>query len=100
MDRKTTGIVSYITLIGWIVAYVAGDKQGAKFHLNQSLVVMIVSIIGGIVGSILGFIPFIGGLLGTAISVAVFVLWLIGLIGAINEEEKPLPFIGGITLLH
>lgn len=38
MDKKTTGIVSYITLIGWLIAFCAGDKEGAKFHLNQSLV--------------------------------------------------------------
>ena len=31
MDKKTTGIVSYITLIGWLIAFCAGDKEGAKF---------------------------------------------------------------------
>ena len=39
MDKKTTSWVSYITFIGWIIAYLAGDKEGAKFHLNQSLVI-------------------------------------------------------------
>ena len=27
MDKKTTGIVSYITLIGWLIAFCAGDSQ-------------------------------------------------------------------------
>lgn len=35
MDKKTTGIVSYITLIGWLIAFCAGDKEGAKFHLTS-----------------------------------------------------------------
>ncbi len=39
MDKKTTGIIAYITWIGWIVAFCAGDKEGAKFHLNQALVI-------------------------------------------------------------
>ena len=30
MDKKTTGIVSYITLIGWLIAFCAGDKEGAN----------------------------------------------------------------------
>ena len=38
MDKKTTGIVSYITLIGWLIAFCDGDNEGAKFHLKQSLV--------------------------------------------------------------
>ena len=39
MDSKTTGIVAYITWIGLLVALVAGDREGAKFHLNQALVI-------------------------------------------------------------
>ena len=27
MDKKTTGIGSYITLIGWLIAFCAGDKE-------------------------------------------------------------------------
>lgn len=29
MNKKTTGIIAYITWIGWIVAFCAGDKEGA-----------------------------------------------------------------------
>ena len=39
MDKKMTGIVAYITLIGLILAFCIGDKEGAKFHINQALVV-------------------------------------------------------------
>lgn len=41
MDAKTTSIVAYITWIGFFVALLAGDKEGAKFHLNQALVILI-----------------------------------------------------------
>ena len=38
MDKKTTGWVSYLGWIGWLIAFLAGDKEGAKFHLNQSFI--------------------------------------------------------------
>ena len=59
MDKKTTGIVSYITLIGWLIAFCAGDKEGAKFHLNQSLVLYLASLINSI---IISRIPICDGL--------------------------------------
>lgn len=36
MDEKTTGIVSYLSWIGWIIAMCAGDKDSeyGKFHTN------------------------------------------------------------------
>ncbi len=43
MDAKTTSIVAYITWIGFFVALLAGDKEGAKFHLNQALVSKLVA---------------------------------------------------------
>ncbi len=87
MDKKTTGIVAYITWIGLLIAICAGDKEGAKFHLNQALVIFLFGL--------LGVIPCIGWIW----EIFIFVCWIMGLIAAINEEEKPVPLIGGIQLL-
>ena len=57
MDKKVTGIIAYLTLIGWLIAYLAGDKEGAKFHLNQALVLAICNIANVIIGMI-HFPPF------------------------------------------
>ncbi len=95
MNKKVTGIVAYLTVIGLIIAFVAGDREGAKFHLNQALVLWIV----GIIGSILGIIPLIGTIISVVVSIFCFVCWILGLIHAIQEEEKPLPLIGAIQLL-
>lgn len=99
MDKKITGIVAYFTLIGWLIAYLAGDKEGAKFHLNQALVLAIAEIILGVVGGILGFIPIVGPLVSAVLSILLVVLWIMGLVAAIKEEEKALPVIGGIKIL-
>ncbi len=88
MDAKTTGIVAYLTWIGLIIALCAGDKEGAKFHVNQALVLLIA-------GTICGIIPFLGWIA----SIAVFVFWIIGFIAAINGEEKEVPLIGKIKIL-
>ena len=37
MNKRTTDIVAYLTWIGLVVAFVAGDRQRSKFHLNQAL---------------------------------------------------------------
>ena len=96
MNKKTTDIVSYITIIGWIIAYLVGDKEESKFHLNQALVLNVVSII-------LSFLQRIfNGFLGTLFSlvgIVLFILWLIGLIAACKGEDKPVPILGGIQLM-
>ena len=87
MDKKTTSIVAYITLIGLIIALCAGDKEGAKFHINQALVIWLFSL--------LALIPCIGWIW----AIFMLVCWIMGLIAAINQEEKPVPLIGGIKIL-
>lgn len=87
MNAKTTSIVAYITFIGLIVALCAGDTEGAKFHLNQALVLWLFWL--------LTFIPCVGWLWG----IFILVCWILGLIHAINQEEIPLPLIGQIQLI-
>ena len=87
MDKKTTSIVAYLTLIGLLIAIFAGDKEGAKFHVNQALVIMLFSL--------LSIIPCIGWIWG----IFMLVCWIMGLIAAVNQEEKPVPLIGSIKLL-
>ncbi|MCM1180905.1 MAG: hypothetical protein NC347_11650 [Clostridium sp.] len=88
MDKRITGIVAYITWIGLLIAIIAGDKEGAKFHINQALVIYLFTLIGAI-------IPCIGWLW----DVFMLICWVMGLVSAINEEEKPVPVIGSIKLI-
>jgi uncharacterized membrane protein len=96
MNKEVTGIVAYITIVGWLIAYFAGDKEGAKFHLNQALVINICAIVLGI----LSRIPLLSFVLLTGIlSLAVAVLAVIGIIYAASDQDKELPFIGTIKIL-
>ncbi len=96
MDNKTVSIVSYITIIGWLIAYFVGKDNAdalAKYHLRQSLGLIIVSILYGIVVNVLTIISPLLGMLGL-VSILFLVLMIIGIINAANEQQKPLPVIG------
>lgn len=100
MDTKTTGWVAYLTFIGLIIAFCTGDKEGAKFHLNQALVITIFMMAGGIVlGIFTAVLPVFGMLLCVVYNLFMFICWLLGLIAAINQEEKEVPLLGQIKIL-
>ncbi len=99
MDKKVTSIVAYIAPIGWLIAFLAGDKEGAKFHLNQALMVWILSILSGVVGTVCAFVPIVGSIISMVFGIAVLVFWILGLVAACKQEEKEIPIIGGIKIL-
>jgi len=87
-EGKTIAIISYITWIGWIIALVMNmEKKNdfARFHIRQTLLIML--------GTLLVWIPIVGWIWGLLL----FVLWIIGLIGAINGEKKEVPILGPLA---
>ena len=88
-NGKVVAIVSYFGLLGWIVAIIVhgnGKTSLGTYHLRQTLGIMLTFMVLCLVI----WIPIIGWLIG----LGMFVLWLVGLITAINGEEKPLPIFG------
>ncbi len=81
MDKKTTDIVAYITILGWLVAYVAGEREDSKFHLNQALVVNLALIIL----AMLMRIPLIGWV-AALVQLAVIVFWIMGILYAVKNR--------------
>lgn len=96
MTNKTLSIVSYITIIGWLVAYFSGKEKAddlLKYHLRQSLGLLIFGLVLGIaLNIIIAIIPALSFL--SYISFGVLVLLILGAINASNEVKKPLPIIG------
>ena len=87
MDAKTTSIVAYLTWIGLLVAILLGDREGAKFHVNQALVIWLFGLLGAI--------PCIGWIWG----IFCFICAIIGFISALNGTEKEVPLLGRVKLL-
>ena len=92
VSPKTVAIVSYLTIIGWIIALVLNKPRSefAAFHLRQSLGLIVLAV----VIRIFGIIPFIGGILVWAGSILLIVGWVLGLLAAIQEEKAAVPFVG------
>lgn len=85
-------VISYFTLIGWIVALIIYDKHQsslASFHLRQSLGLIIT-------GAILSLIP----LMGWILNIGVFLGWAIGLYSAIQGREHKVPLLGDFYQQH
>lgn len=99
MDAKTIACLSYITFIGWIIAFVSNSNLKPKaslatFHLRQSFGLLATCFVIYLVFRTLIFIvPFLSLLL-TVVWIALFVVWILGLIAAVNGEEKPIPVVG------
>jgi len=96
-EDKTIAIISYLTLIGFIVALVMhGSKKTrlGSYHLRQSLGLMITSVAVVVVGMVLAFIPFIGWLADLALWFGLIVLWFTGFLAAVNGQQKPVALLG------
>src|ERR1700712_1611957 len=103
-NGKTASIISYFSIIGWLIAYFAIYKDNktalASYQLKQTLLFHIISmVIGWGFGFVVGLVLFTTGFffltyLLDLVYLGMFILWVIGLIGAINGEEKPIPLIG------
>lgn len=99
-NGKTIAIVSYLFWLGWIIALVLnnGNKTSlGSYHIRQSLMLHVAIIALGLISFICAFIPVIGHMVAIVCwiaDIALFVLWIIGLINAVNGQEKPIPVIG------
>lgn len=95
--HKILAVIAYIGVLV-VIPLMTGkykDSPYLKFHTNQSLVLCI----GYIVSMILFFIPFVGAVSGSVLTMAVIVLQVIGIIGAVKGEMKSLPLIDKIEII-
>lgn len=85
MDGKTKAIVAHIPWIGWLIAIIINSTQKdeiASFYIRQTLGIYLLSMFW--------WIP----ILGWALSILMFVFWILSLIGSINGEMKETPVVG------
>ncbi|MGI9551971.1 MAG: DUF4870 domain-containing protein [Aurantibacter sp.] len=96
-EGKTIAIISYITLIGTLVAYIMNNNKKnefAKFHIGQALRAWLTGIIVTIIANVL--VRFTGMGFLDYLSYTGLVLAIIGLINAMNGEVKKIPLVGDI----
>jgi len=90
-EGKTMAIISYITIIGLIIAFLMNNSKKnefTQFHIRQSIGLAVLGLVNSFI--IAKFIPILAGLVG----LLTLVLVIIGIVNAVKGEDKPLPVIG------
>ena len=92
-EGKLWAILSYLFIL-WIFPLwvIKPRKDFAVYHAKQGFMLFIAAIVINIAGTIL---PIIGWWIILPLgNLAVFILWIIGIINAATNKKKPLPLIG------
>lgn len=100
-DIRATNSLAWLSYLGiffLIPMLVNKNSPFTKFHVNQGIVLLIALIIANVVGAIAAFIPFIGWIVYPLLSVAMFVLAILGIVNAAQGKAKRLPIIGNIEI--
>lgn len=92
----------FFPLIMWLLAFFCGDKQNSLLHLNQSLILVIVGFLVGIIGFIFSSIE----ILGIIVRIFQLLVWLATVAGSIwgmvtvfNGTDKKIPVLGDIQII-
>ncbi|TXK71250.1 DUF4870 domain-containing protein [Paenibacillus sp. N3.4] len=93
-NNKGMAILAYILFFIPLIA--AKDSKFAWYHANQGLTLFLVMIILNVV---LSMIPFLGFILLPFVNLGLVILAVLGIVAAAQGQVKPLPIIGGYTLL-
>ncbi|WP_209400848.1 DUF4870 domain-containing protein [Pseudozobellia sp. WGM2] len=92
-EAKRIAVISYITIIGMVIAFVMNNdkKLGfASYHIRQSIGLCITGFALGIVG----IVPIIGWLINIAGIFVLLYMWIMAFMNAVNGKETPAPILG------
>ena len=91
-EGKTAAIVSYLTIIGTIIAYFMNSESKnkfASFHIRQALGIHITFYL---IGALMGL--FDGDFIIAAFYIFFMILWGYGILTAVSGEAKEIPLLG------
>lgn len=91
-------ILAYLGILFIVPLVAAKDSKFAMYHANQGLVLFLTLCVGVLVSNMLNVV-LIGFLLTPIVIICGAIMALIGIVNAANKQTKPLPVIGGISLI-
>ena len=92
-DGKTIAIIAHLTWVGLIIAFVMNNDKKipfANYHIRQMLGLTLTGIALGFVN----IIPILGWIVSILGFFVLLFMWIMGIINAVNEKEKPMPILG------
>jgi len=100
-NDKLMGILAYLGILVIIPIAAGGGSKFVKYHANQGLVNLLLAVAIFVLGFVLAFIPCINFIMlfFWVLYFVPTVFAILGIVNVINGEQKPLPLIGGITLI-
>ena len=105
-ENKTMAILAYFLFFVPLLMGLHKTSPFVKYHTNQGTVLCIAAVAWGIAYSILSFIlafiPVLGWILIVIIGLTglIFPLFIVlGIMNVVNAKMKPLPLIGGISII-
>jgi uncharacterized membrane protein len=87
--NTTMAAIAYILFFIPLLTKAKNDPF-VKYHVKQGLVLFIASVIQMFIKAV----PLFGHILSPLLGIAIFILFIIGVINALGGKEKPLPYIG------
>lgn len=89
-QSKVLAVLCYLNFLVIIPLIWGEDDQLVKVHLKQGLLLSL----GFIVLPFALIIPLLGWIIGGVLAVLLVVLWVMGIISALNGQHRNLPIIG------
>ena len=100
-EGKLMSILSYLWILFFLPLVVCPGSKFGRFHANQALVLFIVGIVFGVVGSVVGIlgISIVTWIVSTVLGLVDLALVILGIYYAATGKAKELPLIGKIRII-
>lgn len=95
-DGMAPAVLSYflVGILWWAIDEKVKKNAFVKFHVKQALVILIASIAVSVASFFLMFIPYLGWIAMLVLRLAIFVLWVMGIIKATQGKKEAVPILG------
>lgn len=101
--NKVMSLFSYLGVLILVPVFGTQGSRFARFHINQGLILIIITAILNTASFIFGLIPYVGVVLSVPFYLAdlvVVFLIVMGIVNATGGQAKDLPIVGKFRILH
>jgi uncharacterized membrane protein len=98
--NKILAALSYIPLLFLLPMFLSKDSKFAIFHANQGIILFVVDFVVGVIATIIGVVPLLGGIVAGIVGgvggLCCLALAILGILNVFNGKAKKLPLIGNL----